>query len=1023
MRARLLLSVALIYAAAVPASAQLANNVNYNADTPAPPVGARNVHWQTDHGRPTVNASAYVIFPTVQVACPTSGDLSIPVETAMAALPAGRGGIVDARACTAVTTWTDRVFISNPGTTILLPCATITAAWPVIVSPGIRNVSIKGCSLRGGSTADGTVGGTVWIYTGSSTAFLVGDPSYAVSTKGFSASDLNINVSIPGVGSEAFYFANTQEIRLDNLYLNGNGVAGQSAIILDGTSNYSGGTFIDIEIAQFGTAWKLTGHLSGSVQDDYANASTFIRTHIVCPTSGGHPIPNTFGIDVQGGDGNTWSGGDVESCETMFRFGPHATANTVIGLRNENSTYQYVAQSGSSYNMVKTGGTLFTNQLLDVGSFNSFEDAFHHTVNGVSGNWTRSQVDATLTDHIRVGIGLGNERGYQTEIQTDYGYRWMHGLSDGTTGEQFYSISDIVNNVQRLNFGQWIATSNHTVTNVLVNNGGCYSSSTPPTLTIANEGGYTATGTPVMGVSSCSGGWQVLSVTMTFNGSNYITQPGLTWAGSNQVTAPSAVAEINTLGSWNNETDLSSAGIGAINLNLNTNSGSGGVVFGSGGVSPTAVGNIDQYGNLTQNGYHRFYASGAETWRFNCANAGSCNLQSMTGGVAQAHIRMYNGSGTDILSEGTYPVTIGNTSGSGTGGLIVYAGGSTPSTQLFGVLPNGSGGAYYHMPTIAAATGHNCLQVDNSGYVTNTGAACSSASSGATVASVGLSLPADFTVSNSPVTTTGTLTAVWAVQAANLIHAGPSTGSAAAPTWRALAAADIPTPLTSSTSGNAATATALASTPSQCSAGQYSTGVTAAGTANCATVQYSNLGGSVPTWNQSTSGNANTATTTTGNAATATALAATPSQCPAGQYATGVTASGTANCAVFLQTITFSTSGSSLPTTGTTYMGVGYAGGNQHKGGFIAQRAATVQGCSAAVAAAVTGSLYYTATLFKNGSACTSGPVIVVNGGSFVVTTDDVHTCTVARGDQLTWQFTATGTIPSADVGWASCQY
>jgi hypothetical protein len=53
----------------------------------------------------------------------------------------------------------------------------------------------------------------------------------------------------------------------------------------------------------------------------------------------------------------------------------------------------------------------------------------------------------------------------------------------------------------------------------------------------------------------------------------------------------------------------------------------------------------------------------------------------------------------------------------------------------------------------------------------------------------------------------------------------------------------------------------------------------------------------VPTWNQSTTGNAATATTTTGNAATATALAATPGQCSSGNYATGIAAAGTANCA------------------------------------------------------------------------------------------------------------------------------
>lgn len=61
-----------------------------------------------------------------------------------------------------------------------------------------------------------------------------------------------------------------------------------------------------------------------------------------------------------------------------------------------------------------------------------------------------------------------------------------------------------------------------------------------------------------------------------------------------------------------------------------------------------------------------------------------------------------------------------------------------------------------------------------------------------TVTSVGLSLPGIFTVSGSPVTTTGTLTGTLATQTANTIWAGPTTGAAAAPTFRALVAADMP---------------------------------------------------------------------------------------------------------------------------------------------------------------------------------------------------------------------------------------
>jgi hypothetical protein len=59
------------------------------------------------------------------------------------------------------------------------------------------------------------------------------------------------------------------------------------------------------------------------------------------------------------------------------------------------------------------------------------------------------------------------------------------------------------------------------------------------------------------------------------------------------------------------------------------------------------------------------------------------------------------------------------------------------------------------------------------------------------VTSVGLSLPNIFTVSNSPVTTTGTLTATLASQTANQVFAAPN-GSNGAPTFRALAKADIP---------------------------------------------------------------------------------------------------------------------------------------------------------------------------------------------------------------------------------------
>jgi hypothetical protein len=62
-----------------------------------------------------------------------------------------------------------------------------------------------------------------------------------------------------------------------------------------------------------------------------------------------------------------------------------------------------------------------------------------------------------------------------------------------------------------------------------------------------------------------------------------------------------------------------------------------------------------------------------------------------------------------------------------------------------------------------------------------------------TVTSVGLTMPAaEFSVSGSPVTSTGTLAVTKANQGANTVWAGPTSGSAAVPTFRSLVSADLP---------------------------------------------------------------------------------------------------------------------------------------------------------------------------------------------------------------------------------------
>lgn len=63
---------------------------------------------------------------------------------------------------------------------------------------------------------------------------------------------------------------------------------------------------------------------------------------------------------------------------------------------------------------------------------------------------------------------------------------------------------------------------------------------------------------------------------------------------------------------------------------------------------------------------------------------------------------------------------------------------------------------------------------------------------GGSVTSIGVTMPAEFTVTGSPVSSSGTIAVTKNNQNANLVYAGPSSGGAAAPGFRALVSADLP---------------------------------------------------------------------------------------------------------------------------------------------------------------------------------------------------------------------------------------
>ena len=123
---------------------------------------------------------------------------------------------------------------------------------------------------------------------------------------------------------------------------------------------------------------------------------------------------------------------------------------------------------------------------------------------------------------------------------------------------------------------------------------------------------------------------------------------------------------------------------------------------------------------------------------------------------------------------------VGTVAGGGTG--LTSAG---SADQLLGVQHVGGGLEY---KTLTA--GANITDTPAAGSITI--AASGGGGGSGTVTSVGLSLPPFITVTGSPVSTSGTLTGTLATQTANKVFSGPTSGSAAAPTFRALVAADLP---------------------------------------------------------------------------------------------------------------------------------------------------------------------------------------------------------------------------------------
>ncbi len=192
-----------------------------------------------------------------------------------------------------------------------------------------------------------------------------------------------------------------------------------------------------------------------------------------------------------------------------------------------------------------------------------------------------------------------------------------------------------------------------------------------------------------------------------------------------------------------------------------------------------------------------FEASNLTNWyTVATTNAGGGTVNSVAAGTGLAGGTITT-TGTLSLAAIADKSVLGNTSG----GTAAPAG-VTLSAMIDEAIGNTRGDILYR-----GASTWSVLAPGSSGNVLTSGGASgnpswSSAASG-TVTSVtftgdGIVLSA---TPSSAVTTSGTLTAALAAQSANVILAGPTTGSAHVPTFRALTGADLPNPGASSLGG------------------------------------------------------------------------------------------------------------------------------------------------------------------------------------------------------------------------------
>jgi len=570
--------------------------------------------------------------------------------------------------------------------------------------------------------------------------------------------DLTAIASLSTTGFSARTAADTWALRTvtgtaGNIVItNGDGVSGNPTIDLDTVTQSSTGDFVKVTLDTFG---RVTGNTAVTTSDittlvdgTYVNISGDTMTGSLVMATGAHITITDAPVNAT--DATNKGYVDTVAAGLSWKQATIAATTTDIPLSNTTTAIDGVTLANGDRVLVKNQTVPAENGIYIVNT---------------SGIWDRStDMDSTTPINEVNGAAVFVESGL-TQADT----AWVQINSVTTVG------TDPIEFTQFAGMGTYAAGTGLTLT------GNVFSITTPVSVSL---GGTGLTTTPTSGQLLIGDGTGYTLSTLTDGTGIAITEA----AGSITIDNTGVLSIAGTANQI-----FESASSGSVVLSIpNT-------FIAPGSIRATTTLTVDTF---TPNSM-LYVTTGGEILSTAALTDGQI-LIGDTGSVPVAGtisggtgITVSNGAGTITIDiDSTELVTsfsagtTGLTPATATTGAVTLAGtlattnGGTGLSTIgtadqFLSVNGGATGLEYK--TVAAGTGISVTPGANVLTIANTG-----------VTSVALTAPSIFTVSGSPVTTTGTLDFALNTQVANTVFAGPASGADAVPTFRALGYDDLP---------------------------------------------------------------------------------------------------------------------------------------------------------------------------------------------------------------------------------------